>query len=59
MMKRCKHCGSELLKKDGVRGNVQKWRCKSCNTSQGLKDNREKYSEKEKRMAVTLPLTIL
>jgi transposase-like protein len=34
----------------------QKWRCKSFNTSQGLKDNREKYTEKERRMAITLYL---
>jgi transposase-like protein len=55
-MDACKHCGSEDLKKDGVRIGVQKWRCGSCNRSQGLTDNRIKYIAKERSLVLTLYL---
>ena len=52
----CKYCGSERLKKDGVRNGVQKWRCKECNRSHGEIDRRSRYDEKIKKMALTIYL---
>ncbi len=55
-MERCRHCGSERIVKTGHRDGQQKWRCKDCGKFQGARDRREKYSEKEKEIAVNLYL---
>ena len=56
-MEKCRHCGSErIVIKTGHRDGQQKWRCKDCGKFQGEKDRREKYSEKERKMAITLYL---
>ena len=55
-MEKCRHCGSERIVKTGHRDGQQKWRCKDCGKFQGEKDRREKYSEKERKMAITLYL---
>ena len=30
-MTECPYCGSENLRKRGLRNNKQRWRCKDCN----------------------------
>lgn len=55
-MERCRHCGSERIVKTGHRDGQQKWRCKDCGKFQGAEDRREKYSEKERKMAISLYL---
>ena len=55
-MKNCRHCGSEKIIKTGHRDGQQKWRCKECGKFQGAVDRREKYSQKEREVAVTLYL---
>jgi transposase-like protein len=55
-MERCRYCGCEKLRKDGIRNGVRKWRCTECNRSQGETDSRVKYSEKERKIAVVLYL---
>ncbi|MDR0741011.1 MAG: hypothetical protein LBF34_04870 [Puniceicoccales bacterium] len=55
-MKECKYCGSSYLRKEGLRGEMQRYRCKSCNRLQIGRDNRKKYGEEEKRMALKLYL---
>ena len=55
-MEKCRHCGSERLIKTGHRDGQQKWRCKDCGKFQGAEDRREKYSEKERKIAVDLYL---
>ena len=58
-MERCRHCGSERIIKTGHRDGQQKWRCKDCKKFQGAQDRREKYSAKERKMALTLSIVIL
>jgi transposase-like protein len=55
-MEKCKYCGMESLRPDGVRNGNKKWRCRKCNRSQGLIDHRLKYTEKEREMAEVLYL---
>ena len=55
-MERCRHCGSERIIKTGHRDGQQKWRCKDCRKFQDEEDRREKYSRKEREMAVNLYL---
>ncbi|MDR0753502.1 MAG: hypothetical protein LBE95_02450 [Holosporaceae bacterium] len=55
-MKECKFCGSECLRKEGLRGGTQRYRCKFCNRVQIGRDNRVKYGEEEKRIALKLYL---
>ena len=55
-MERCRHCGSERIIKTGHRDGQQKWRCKDCKKFQGERDRREKYSAKEREMALALYL---
>jgi transposase-like protein len=55
-MEKCKYCRCEKLRKDGIRNGVRKWKCIGCNRSQGGTDNRIKYSEKERKVAVVLYL---
>lgn len=47
---------SERIIKTGHRDGQQKWRCKDCGKFQGVEDRREKYSKKEREMALTLYL---
>ena len=55
-MKNCRHCGSERIIKTGHRDGQQKWSWKDCGKFQGEKDRREKYSKKEREVAVILYL---
>ena len=48
---KCKHCGSELLVKDGVVLGKQRWKCKKCHKTTRESDARYKYSI-EKRLNV-------
>jgi transposase-like protein len=50
----CKFCGSECLRKEGLKGGTQRYRCKSCKRVQIRRDNRKKYGEEEKRIALKL-----
>jgi transposase-like protein len=55
-MKRCKFCkGEQLLKAGSIRGK-RRYKCISCNKTQINGDNRIKYTEKEKRIALKLYL---
>ena len=55
-MTECRHCGSKSIIKKGRKDGQQKWICKECGKYQGAVDRRIKYSENEKKMAVTLYL---
>jgi len=55
-MERCKFCeGEQLLKAGSIRG-IMRYRCVSCNKTQIDRDNRVKYTEREKRFALKLYL---
>ncbi|MDR2158206.1 MAG: hypothetical protein LBO02_02720 [Holosporaceae bacterium] len=47
-MGECKFCGSECLRKEGLRSGTLRYRCKSCNRVQIGRNNRKKYGEEEK-----------
>ena len=55
-MEICKFCGCRGLWKAGVINEKQRYRCKSCNRTQGATDERVKYSEEERRQALVLYL---
>ena len=43
-MVKCRHCGSEELRKDGVVKGKQRYRCKQCKRTTRENDQRYKYS---------------
>jgi transposase-like protein len=55
-MEECKFCGSLCLRKEGIKGGTQRYRCKLCNRVQIGRDNRQKYGGEEKRIALKLYL---
>jgi transposase-like protein len=55
-MKTCKYCGSTSLHKRGFINNKQRYKCNSYGKRQCEIDDREKYSTKEKSLALTLCL---
>jgi transposase-like protein len=55
-MEECKFCGSKCLRKEGIKGGTQRYRCKFCNRVQIGRDNRKKYGDEEKRIALKLYL---
>ena len=46
---KCRHCGCELLIKDGIILGKQRWKCKKCHKTTRENDARYKYSM-EKRL---------
>lgn len=44
------------MMKAGFKAGKQKWKCGECGRRQGETDGREKYTEKEKKIAETLYL---
>ena len=52
----CRYCGSARIIKVGHRDGQKKYRCKDCGKSQGPEDRRFKYSDKERKIALTLYL---
>ncbi len=56
LIKACKHGGNERLIKIVFKNGVQKWRCKECGKYQGAVDSREKYTEADKKAALSLYL---
>ena len=43
-MIKCRHCGSEELRKDGIAKGKQRYKCKQCKRTTGDNDQRYKYS---------------
>jgi len=51
---KCKHCGSEKTRKNGVSKGYQRYKCNACGRT--FSGTQEKISEKTKRMAVWMTL---
>ena len=45
---KCKHCGSNILVKDGTVGGKQRWKCTKCHRTMREGDKRVKYSTQKK-----------
>ena len=58
MILKCKHCGSDKSKKNGIVGGKQRYECKNCHKTYREGDLREKYTN-EKRMRVRTCLHVL
>ena len=52
----CKFCNHHLVVKNGIISDKQRYRCRSCNRSFRLGDNREKYSEEIRLKVIKLYL---
>ena len=56
MLETCKVCGCKGLWKAGVINSKQRYRCKNCNKNQAETDGRVKYSDEERKHAISLYL---
>lgn len=56
LMLRCRHCGSESLRKSGFTRNKQRYFCKLCEKNFVAGDKREKYSQQIRNAAMILYL---
>lgn len=50
----CKHCGSNIMVKDGKIAGKQRWKCTKCHKTTREGDGRNKYPMEKKILAIKL-----
>lgn len=50
----CKHCGSDIMVKDGFVAGKQRWKCSKCNKTSRENDKRERYETWKKILVIRL-----
>ena len=50
----CKHCGSNILVKDGMVAGKQRWKCTKCHKTMRAGDKREKHDLWKKMLAIRM-----
>lgn len=50
----CKHCGCDIMVKDGIVAGKQRWKCSSCHKTSRENDKRERYETWKKILVIRL-----
>lgn len=56
MLEKCRFCGHTGTWKVGIANGKQRYKCKQCGKNQTEVDGRVKYSDEERKQAITLYL---